>query len=162
MIDKIQARALNATHFHQFGDVVEVQPHPTMMINEGNCARYHDLAKLDFIDAKAGISLFQAQPCKVPYCLKMMERHPLGSQAFLPLSNDPFLVVVAEDEGGFPALPQAFVTNGQQGVNYHRNVWHAVLTPLSGSGLFAVIDRIGGEGENLQESWFEQAYQILV
>jgi ureidoglycolate lyase len=89
----------------------------------------------------------------------MMERHPLGSQAFLPLSLDPFLVTVAEDDGGRPARPRAFLTTPGQGINLRRGVWHGVLTPLREPGLFAVIDRIG-EGDNLEEHWFQRAFCV--
>lgn len=157
----ITAVPLSDEHFSAFGDVIQTLSEPSMMINEGNCARYHDLAALEFIDAAAGISVFQAKPYQIPHVLNLMERHPLGSQAFLPMTSDPFLVVVAADNDGVPGAPCAFLTNGQQGVNYHRNIWHAVLTPLSGSGLFAVVDRIGG-GSNLQEHTFETAYRIVL
>ena len=79
----------------------------------------------------------------IRYRLELVERHPEGSQAFLCMSADPFLVVVAEDHDGTPGEPVAFVTSGAQGVNIRRNVWHGVLTPLAGPGLFAVVDRIG-------------------
>lgn len=152
---------LSAHAFAPFGDVLEISGAPTMMINQGLCGRYHDRAKLDFLDGgRAGISLFDAQPRALPYTLDMMERHPLGSQAFIPMVHQPFLVIVAADDGGKPAQPQAFITAPGQGVNYHHNVWHGVLTPLHAPGLFAVIDRIGGEGSNLQEHWFEQPWTI--
>ncbi len=161
MNDTIEAQPLTPTLFADFGDVIEVQSQPTMMINEGNCARFNDLANLEFVDARAGISVFHARPYTIPHSVGMMERHPLGSQAFLPMTDDPFLVIVARDSGGTPGQPRAFVTDGKQGVNYHRNTWHGVLTPLTGSGLFAVVDRIG-EGDNLQEYWFDSAWQITV
>jgi ureidoglycolate lyase len=89
----------------------------------------------------------------------MVERHPLGSQAFLPMGADPFLVIVAADEDGTPGAPKAFRTAPGQGINFARNTWHGVLTPLSPPGLFAVIDRIG-EGANLEEHWFETPYTV--
>lgn len=147
--------------FAVFGDILQVQDQPTVMINQGNCARYSDLAALDFSDGQAGISIFHAKPYATPLSLAMVERHPEGSQAFLPLSEEPFLVIVAEDEGGRPGTPKVFLTNGFQGVNYHRNTWHGVLTPIKGNGLFAVVDRIGA-GKNLEEYWFEEAYSIEV
>lgn len=157
----LETQALTKTQFARFGDVIEIQPQPTVMINEGNCARYNDLANLEFVDARSGISVFHARPYAIPHSLNMMERHPLGSQAFLPMTDDPFLVIVADDNDGAPGLPHAFVTNGKQGVNYHRNTWHGVLTPLAGSGLFAVVDRIG-DGNNLQEHWFDMPYTINI
>lgn len=161
MTDTVLAQPLDATSFRRFGDVIEVQPKPSMIINEGNCSRYHDVARLDFVDARAGISVFQADPYVIPHRLRMVERHPLGSQAFLPFSDEPFLVIVAEDDEGVPQTPLAFLSNGQQGVNYHRNTWHGVLTPLAGSGLFAVVDRIG-EGDNLQEHWFDTPWRVVL
>lgn len=151
---------LVASEFEPFGDILQVQPSPTVMINQGNCARYSDLAALDFSDGRAGISIFHAHPYRSPLTLSMMERHPAGSQAFIPMSSDPFLVIVAPDVDGSPGLPQVFLTNGLQGVNYHRNVWHGVLTPIEGNGLFTVIDRIGN-GSNLEEHWLDTAYQIV-
>ncbi|WP_425091316.1 ureidoglycolate lyase [Tropicimonas sp. S265A] len=157
----IRARPLTAEAFAPFGDVLELRATPDKMINEGLCGRHHDLARLDFgPNGRAGISLFDAKPRTLPYCLKMMERHPEGSQAFLPMSLSPFLVVVAPDAGGSPGRPHAFITAPGQGVNYHRGVWHGVLTPLTSHGLFAVIDRIGAT-PNLQENWFVEPYTIV-
>ena len=157
----LNAKPLSSHAFSAFGDILEVQSKPTVMINQGNCARYSDLATLDFSDGRAGISIFHAKPYTSPLSLAMVERHPEGSQAFVPLSDDPFLVIVAADNNGRPAEPCVFLTNGHQGVNYHRNTWHGVLTPLQGNGLFAVIDRIGA-GKNLEEHWFDHAYTIEV
>ena len=151
---------LNATDFAPFGEILQVQPSPTIMINQGNCALYSDLAALDFSDGRAGISVFHARAYRSPLTLSMMERHPSGSQAFIPMSDDPFLVIVAPDNNGQPGLPRVFETDGLQGVNYHRNIWHSVLTPIRGNGLFAVVDRIG-PGSNLEKHWLDTAYQIL-
>ena len=146
--------------FAPFGDVLLVEGEPDWIINQGMCGRYHDLAELDFTDGRAGINLFNAVPRGLPYKLDMVERHPLGSQAFLPMSENPFLVIVAPALESGPGTPVAFITKPGQGVNYHRNVWHGVLTPLSAPGLFAVVDRIG-DGANLEEHWFEEAYTIV-
>ena len=88
-----------------------------------------------------------------------MERHPLGSQAFVPMSADPYLVIVAPDDAGAPSTPVAFRVGAGQGVNYLRNVWHAVLTPLGDTRLFAGVDRVG-PGENVQEHWFDQPWTV--
>ncbi|MGI9386034.1 MAG: ureidoglycolate lyase, partial [Methyloligellaceae bacterium] len=143
--------------FAAFGDVLETAGEPDKMINQGLCGRWHDRARLDFGVGRAGISLFKAEQRTLPHRLDMMERHPEGSQAFVPMGQDPFLVVVAPDENGRPGMPQAFVTAPGQGVNYSRGTWHGVLAPLSAPGLFAVVDRIGS-GDNLDEYWFDQAY----
>lgn len=156
--ERIVAAPLTAGDFAPFGDVLEAAGAPDRVINNGLCGRWHDRAALDFGDGRAGISLFRAEPRALPLRLGMVERHPAGSQAFLPMTADPFLVVVAPDEGGRPGMPLAFLTAPGQGVNYRRGVWHGVLAPL-GAGLFAVVDRIG-PGENLEEHWFEMPYIV--
>jgi ureidoglycolate lyase len=155
----VAIRPLSRAAFAPYGDVLEVAGAPDKIINQGLCGRYHDLARLEFDDGRAGISLFKSEARALPYRLEMVERHPLGSQAFLPMTADPFLVIVAPDAGGQPGAPLAFRTAPGQGINIHRGVWHGVLTPLSGPGLFAVIDRIGA-GDNLQEHWFETPYTV--
>ena len=149
---RLEVVALTEQSFAPFGDVIELSEPPTAIINRGNCKRYSDLAKLSFMDdGQCGISLFQATPYQLPHTLDLLERHPLGSQAFIPMHTQPFLVIVAPDEAGVPGDAVAFATNGRQAVNYHRNTWHGVLTPVGTEGLFAVVDRIGGRGSNLEE-----------
>jgi len=157
---QITAEPLTTEAFAPFGDVLDCAGEGDVLINQGLCMRYHDRAQLEFGEGQAGISLFNAEPRALPYSLDMMERHPLGSQAFIPMSSHGFLVVVAPDEGGIPGTPRAFLTAPHQGVNYHKNTWHGVLTPLKAPGLFAVIDRIGA-GNNLQEHWFDAPFTIL-
>lgn len=153
MSHRLIAQPLTTAAFAAFGEVLEVSGPPDKLINAGLCARFHDRARLDFAEARAGISIFKSASFSLPYPLALVERHPEGSQAFICMSADPFLVVVAPDEGGTPGTPLAFITSGTQGVNIRRNAWHGVLTPLSGPGLFAVIDRIGST-PNLEEYHF--------
>jgi ureidoglycolate lyase len=158
---RIIAQPLTSDAFAPFGDVLSVEGEPDKLINQGLCERYHDRAQLDFgPDGRAGISLFKAQLRSLPYRLEMMERHPDGSQAFLPMDVHPFLVIVAEDEGGKPGTPHAFLTHTGEGINFHRGTWHGVLTPLAGNGLFAVVDRIG-ETLNLEEHWFDAPFEVV-
>ena len=89
----------------------------------------------------------------------LVERHPLGSQAFVPMTEHPFLVIVAPDEGGVPGRPLAFLTAPGQGINLRRGAWHGVLTPLAEPGLFAVIDRCG-EGPNLEEYRYDRGWTV--
>ena len=155
----VKVETISAEAFAPFGDLITCDGAPDKIINQGNCGRFHDRARLDFSDGVAGISLFHAKLRTLPLELDMMERHPHGSQAFIPMDVVPFLVVVSEDRGGRPDTPYAFRTKPGQAINLHRNIWHGVLTPLKGNGIFAVIDRIG-KGENLQEHWFEENYLI--
>ena len=160
MSGRIKAQPLTAEAFAPFGDVLEVSGLPDRLINAGLCGRYHDRARLDFGDGRAGISLFDAEPRALPYKFDLVERHPDGSQAFIPMHRAPFLVIVAPDDGGAPGRPLAFLTDGAQGVNYLRGTWHGVLTPLSAPGLFAVVDRIG-PGPNLEEYRFDAPWEVV-
>jgi ureidoglycolate lyase len=154
---EITAQPLTAEAFAPFGDVLDLKDAPDKLINAGLCGRHHDLATLDFgPGGRAGISLFDAQPRALPYRLDLLERHPEGSQAFIPMTQNPFLVIVAPDNGGRPGVPLAFLTAPGQGVNYHRGTWHGVLTPLHAPGLFAVVDRIG-DSPNLEEFFLDPA-----
>jgi ureidoglycolate lyase len=109
------------------------------------------------VDGRVGISMFNAEPRSLPYAFDLIERHPLGSQAFIPMTAHPFLVIVG---AGPDAEPQAFLTNGAQGINLHRGTWHGVLTPLHAPGLFAVVDRVS-EGANLEEFRFAQSWTVI-
>ncbi|MFN3991733.1 MAG: ureidoglycolate lyase [Tabrizicola flagellatus] len=153
----LTAAPLTAEAFAPFGDLLEATG-DFRLINAGLCRRHHDRARLDFgPEGRAGISIFQAEPRALPYRFDLIERHPEGSQAFIPMSEHPFLVIVAPDP---QAEPRAFLTNGAQGINLHRGTWHGVLTPLSGPGIFAVVDRIGPT-PNLEEYRYSQPWTVL-
>ncbi len=148
---------LTAEAFAPFGEVLDATG-DFRLINAGLCQRHHDRARLDFgPEGRAGISIFQAQPRALPYEFDLIERHPEGSQAFLPMTEQPFLVIVAS---GPEAQPQAFLTNGAQGINLHRGTWHGVLTPLHAPGRFAVVDRIGTT-PNLEEHRYATPWTVL-
>lgn len=156
----LSPQPLTALAFAPFGDVLDASGAPDRLINQGLCGRHHDRARLDFgPEGRAGISIFKAEPRRLPYLLEMVERHPEGSQAFLPMTEHPFLVIVAPDERGVPGTPLAFLTAPGQGVNLHRGTWHGMLTPLQAPGLFAVVDRIGPT-PNLEEHWFPEPFSI--
>lgn len=153
----IHPEPLTLEAFAPFGDVLDATG-DFRLINAGLCQRHHDRAALDFgPEGRAGISIFNATPRALPYTLDLIERHPDGSQAFLPMTEHPFLVIVAPDP---QAEPRAFLTNGAQGINLHRATWHGVLTPLYSPGIFAVIDRIGPT-PNLQEHRYAEPWTVL-
>ena len=153
----LRPEPLTAAAFAPFGEVLEASG-DFRLINQGLCKRHHDRATLDFgPDGRAGISIFHAEPRALPYAFDLIERHPDGSQAFLPMTAHPFLVIVAKDP---QSTPRAFLTNGAQGINLNRGTWHGVLTPLHAPGLFAVVDRIGLT-PNLEEHRFNEPWTVL-
>ena len=158
---KINAAPLTREAFVPFGDVIDTEGAQSFLINNGMTRRFHDLAKVEAKGegARVLISIFRGQPYEFPLALKMVERHPLGSQTFIPLSPQPFLVIVCPDEAGRPGTPLAFLTRPGQGVNYAPGTWHGVLTPIGREQEFLVVDR-GGEGNNLKEFFFPEPYQI--
>jgi ureidoglycolate lyase len=155
----LTAEPLTAEAFAPWGDVIEAAG-TSFPINDGMCDRFHDLARMEFEGGRAGISIGWGRPYPLPHRFRLVERHPLGSQAFLPMTEKPFLVVVAPDEGGRPGAPRAFVTRPGQGVNYLRNAWHGVLTPLGRPAPFAIVDRIGS-GVNLEEHRYDTDWQVV-
>lgn len=156
----LKPEPLTAKAFEAYGDVLETANSPSISINSGNCLRYNNLASLD-IDRSgtAGLSIFNAKPYANPIQLNYVERHPLGSQAFMPMSSDKYIVVVADDINGSAQQPKVFITDGTQGVNYKRNIWHGVLTPIVKQSVFTVVDYIG-DGDNLEEFVFDTPYLI--
>ncbi len=159
--DSITAQPLTRDAFAPFGDVLDTDWPNRFAINNGKCERFHELATVEAegANARAIISIFKGTPYGFPLKLTMVERHPLGSQAFMPLSPRPFLVVVCPDGPKGPGTPHAFLTAPGQGVNYRRNTWHAVLTPIGEPQDFLVVDR-GGDGNNLEEFHFADPWDI--
>lgn len=149
--------------FAPFGDVVEVSDSARhFSINEGNTERYHDLADIDCAsDGRAIVSIFRGQPRQLPFVVAMMERHPLGSQLFVPMSARPYLVVVAPPGKAPEAADlRVFLAGAGQGVNYAPGVWHHPLLALEAVCDFLVVDR-AGPGDNCDEVRLDPAGVIL-
>ena len=153
----LKTQPLTAAAFAPFGEVLDATG-DYRLINAGLCQRHHDRATIDTgPGARPGISIFQAEARALPYQFNLIERHPEGSQAFLPMTEHPFLVIVSQ---GPHATPIAFLTNGHQGINLFRGTWHGVLTPLLTPGLFAVVDRIGPT-PNLEEHRYASPFTVV-
>jgi ureidoglycolate lyase len=141
---------LTADAFKPFGDVIEATDAAKhFSINQGYAERFDRLAHVDVAQdgGQAAISIFRARARPQPLQLTMLEKHPLGSQAFMPLSGQPYLVVVAlgADQPDLKSL-RCFAATGQQGVNYAKGTWHHPLLALHDSD-FLVLDRAGVKGE---------------
>ncbi|AXC48517.1 Ureidoglycolate hydrolase [Paracoccus suum] len=147
---QIAIEPLTADAFAPFGEVLAPRTEPSRMINAGRCERHHALATVERGEGEAILSIFRSQGVDLPYSFDLLERHPLGSQAFMPLSDRPWLSIVAPDADGRPGTPRAFLVPAHTGVNLWAGTWHGVLTPLGGAAEFFVVDR-EGNGENLEE-----------
>ena len=148
MTVSLKIRPLTAEAFAPFGDVIEANGAETININQGTTQRFHDLAKVQTLkDGHTLINIFRGQPRPQPIGICLMEYHPIGSQAFIPMQPAPYLVVVARP-GKNLSVDQlvAFRAEGHQGVNYHAAVWHHPLLVLQENHDFLVVDR-GGPGE---------------
>ena len=142
---------LTAAAFAPFGSVIEASDSAVRIdINQGHAVRYDALAEVDVAEGGGTpvISLFRAKPLREPV-LKTFERHPLGSQSFVPLGGRPYLVAVAPSGAFDPAAIRLFRAEGHQGVNYHKGIWHHFLLVLEASD-FLVVDR-SGPGDNCEE-----------
>ena len=153
---------LSREAYAPFGQVIEIEGAHHYPINGGMTERYHDLARVELggVHPRPLVSIARGKPYALPLTLKMVERHPLGSQAFYPLAQRPFLSIVAPDAGGTPGRPRAFLAAPGQGINMAMNTWHGVLTPLGDVTDFLIVDR-GGDGNNLEEYFFETPYLVL-
>ena len=155
----LTVRPLTREAFAPYGEVIEASDavqHFT--INAGNTERYHDLAHIEpGPDGRVIVSIFRGQPRSLPFTVQMMERHPLASQAFIPMSGRPYLVVVAP-AGAAPRVEdlRVFLARADQGVNYATGVWHHPLLALEGVSDFLVVDR-SGPGHNCDEVQLETA-----
>jgi ureidoglycolate lyase len=140
------------------------------MINEGTTERYHRLSDVTLGNDMSGsmgiINIFRAQPRTMPMNITMMERHPLGSQAFLPTNGLPYLVLVClGKDAPDPDTLKLFIADGSgpslQGVSYKANCWHHPLLALDQVTDFWVVDRLGS-GNNLEEMDFDSTMNITI
>ncbi len=151
---------LTASRFSEFGDVISTNG-DSYPINGGTTQRFHRQATVECNDGEAIISVFQAQPRRLPMKITMMERHPLGSQAFLPCDDQAYLVLVClGDDVPNPDTLRLFHVQGQ-GINYHAGTWHFPLLSLETVRNFWVVDRIGN-GNNLDEKTFSDDVEIII
>jgi ureidoglycolate lyase len=154
---------LTADAFAPFGSVIHASDDAVKLdINQGHAVRYDRLAEIDVADegGVGVISLFRARPLDA-LVLRMFERHPLGSQSFVPLGGGPYLVAVAPAGDFDPAGIRLFHAEANQGVHYRKGVWHHFLLALDATSDFLVIDR-AGPGDNLDEIELAPADNIQV
>jgi ureidoglycolate lyase len=150
---------LTTEGFFEFGDVIEMDQRTSRPMNRGMAERFHGLATVETYGdkAKAVISLVHSRCYDLPHSIELVERHPLGSQSFIPLDETPFIVIVAPmGDTVDPTRLRAFKTNGKQGINYRAGAWHGPLfTPFDAMN-FVCVDR-DGEGNNCEEWMFAEA-----
>jgi ureidoglycolate lyase len=157
---QLKPEPLTKAGFAPFGEVIEVEGAQHFRINQGFAERFNDLATVD-VAREAGavnVSIVTAVPRPIPIAIKLMERHPFGSQIFYPLEDRPWLVLVC----GNPresASYRAFTATGRQGVNYAPNAWHHPLLVLERESRFLIVDR-KGPGNNLEELWLDTGEEL--
>jgi len=150
MTISLQAQVLTRERFAPYGDVIETSREGSNAMNDARFERFDDLCKIDLInDGQVAVSIARCRtPTSLPLRLDLVERHPLGSQAFIPLTRCKMVIVVAPPEATVDGSAlRAFVTNGRQGINYHRGTWHMPLIAFAAGQEYLIIDR-GGEEAN--------------
>jgi len=167
--------ALTSTNFAPFGDVVEARG-LNKSINYGQTERYHDLAAIDVHaeDGQVLVNIFRSKPLVLPTpsgkypCgikIEIMERHPLSSQMFMPLSANPYLVVVAPKGDFDESKVKVFLASSNQGVNYHAGTWHHYSLALNTVSDFLVVDRGGAknsDSDNCDEAQLAEPITITL
>lgn len=163
-IATIKLRALTREDFNPFGDVIDICDNKHIItINNGLAHRHHDLAKVDVSEdnGKAIISIIDTKPTKLPLRVSLMERHPIGSQAFMPIGNSPYIILVAP-KGDFDASKLCgFLAQPNQGVNYAKGTWHHACISLYQANQFLVVDR-GGEGANCDFFAIPEKHNLII
>ena len=161
----LKAVPITPERFAPYGDLIYASPGSRNVMNDARFERFSGLADVD-VDTKSGVApSISLARCKVamtlPYRFDLVERHPLGSQAFMPLSRFSFFVVVAPPGESVEREDLcAFITNGNQGVNYHKGVWHMPMIAFEEGQEFLIVDR-GGDGENCEEHYFSDPVVLL-
>jgi len=153
----IHAQALTKEAFLPFGDVLETEGRDSHLINFGNTQKFGELANITVHDnGVAQLGIYRSKSIELPFRIRLMECHPLGSQAFYPLHQRPFPVVVARagDPPGAEDL-RVFLSNGRQGINLHTGIWHHYQLTLAQDSDYLVADR-GGEGDNYREHYLSE------
>ena len=143
----LRPKPLTGERFAPFGEVIEASRTAVGAMNEERFRRFDDLCELDAGDGRLAVSIARCRVVtSLPYRVDVVERHPLGSQAFVPLQHCRMLLVVAPaHEDPEPHAFEAFVSNGRQGINYRRGTWHMPLIAFSAGDDFLIIDRAAGE-----------------
>jgi ureidoglycolate lyase len=161
---RIKLEPLSRESFAAFGDVIDIEGAKHFPINAGTIERYHDLADIDVGVESGGRAIVSIMTCnqtsELPYQIKVMERHPLGSQAFVPMKPIPMAIAVAlpGDNPDFSQI-RGFISNGTQGVNFKPGVWHMPLISTCLNQQYLIVDR-GGAGDNCDE--IEIKNQVIV
>ena len=147
---KIKPKKVNKKNFKKFGQIIDTSKKKYFKINNGYAKRYDNLGKIDTASKKGrtNVSIFSAKKRRFPMKIDMMEKHPLGSQAFVPMKETSFLVFVAP-KAKVPNLKkiESFRIPKQKGINLNRGIWHFPLISTKNMN-FLVIDR-KGKGNNL-------------
>ncbi len=146
----VEPKPITKENFSKFGDMITTENIKPLEINNGYAKRFDDIAKIDTSsdNGQTTISIFSALKRSFPMKIDMMEKHPLGSQAFIPMKETTFLTLVAP-EGEKPDLEkiESFIVPKGIGVNYKTGIWHFPLISTEDMD-FLVVDRIG-LGDNL-------------
>lgn len=152
----LRIEPLTREAFAPFGDVIQTDDAENFPINNGSTTRFHDLAHIETdADGRVLVNIFRATPLDYPLAILLVERHPKGTQAFIPLNNRRYLVLVAPKGETVKAEDiRVFMAEGHQGVNYHAGTWHHPVLALDDVSDFLVIDR-GGKGDNCDEFYFD-------
>lgn len=160
---QLTPKPLTADAFAPYGEVVDIHSaNKELSMNYGMATRYFDLAEID-VEEKGGktcISLVKSNAIELPFSIEKMEYHPFGSQLFYPLCDAPFLILVSTPAETLDTTKlELFISDGKQGVNYHKGVWHHYLMPLNNDSQFMVVDR-NGDDENCIESEIKESIII--
>ena len=163
MINKIEIESINLDNFSEFGHIIHKDfAFEKILINQSTTIRHHNISDLALNneDGISAISIFSGSPRSIPIEIKIMEKHPIGSQSFLPVQNIDWLIVVSKEKNDMPDLDamRCFRIQGDVGITYKKNVWHHPLLVRKNQD-FWIVDRIKKDENpsiNLKEYHFKE------
>lgn len=162
----IVAERLTPEGFAAFGDVVSAGLKAGSSANQGTAVRFDWCAELfnGRDAARPNLAVFRSAPQKLPFTVRLLERHPFSSQAFLPMVCGRFLIMVAPDLSGVPDASRlrVFVCGPGQGINYHVGVWHHPIVALDVPAEFAMLSWEDGTPQDCVEHHFDAPLQVSV
>jgi ureidoglycolate lyase len=166
MTFSIKAHPITRQAFESFGELITLENATTFQCNQGRAIRYDDLIQNIDVTAQHGrvaVSVYRCVGSPLPFPIEVMERHPLGSQAFMPMSNEAnqrFLVAVASAGELNRSMIKAFIVPANVGIQYKKGVWHLPIVALDQNMDFFAVDRVG-PGLNCDEIKFDSGYLIV-
>lgn len=134
-----------------FGDVISsegIEPIERRPDEEAPYGGTIDGYRAGLVESKEPIELIMPRFRVREFRVLFMERHPEFAQAYIPVTNQPYIWVLARPDAelvnGCPALHelQAFINAGDSAIRMHPGTWHEAPMPFRDGLRFINLSQI--------------------